>query len=145
MWKELVSEVSDKCKFHPPLSEEWIGKGLADFDVPMNASLKSFLLETDGLYDYGQFLWIVWNVRDLAAYNKEMRVNNPYEESGHTFDDIFFISNAGVDGILFGFPIIDGVMQEHIVAFYPIEGERINKADNLEIYLTGFLHGGLMI
>lgn len=145
MWKQIITNLGDHCKSHPPLSEEWIDKGLADLDVTLNEALKSFLLETDGLYDYKQFLWMVWNVRDLAAYNKEMRHHQGFAGKGYSFDDIFFIANSGKDGILFGFPIIDGVMQEHIVAFYPIEGERIKKADNLEIYLTGFLHGGLII
>jgi hypothetical protein len=103
MWHKLISDLNQDYKFHAPLSEEWIDNGLADLDVALNNSLKSFLLETDGLYDYHQFLWMVWNVRDLAAYNKEMQNDvvldynlhtyialwSKYSQS-HDFDNIFY-------------------------------------------------------
>lgn len=139
MWQKLLSNIGKHCKLNPPLSEHAIANTLNTFGAPLNDSLKSFLLETDGLYDPKPYLWLVWNVRDLAAYNNEMRTNNPYATSGKTFEDIFFISNAGVDGILFGFPIVDGSMQEKVVAFYPTEGERVDRAENLEEYLRGCL------
>lgn len=145
MWQQFIANLGDHCKSHPPLSEEWVDKGLADLGVTLNDDLKLFLLETDGLYDYKQFLWIIWNVRDLAAYNNEMRNHQEFADKGYTFDDIFFISNAGVDGILFGFPIVNNIMQEEIIAFYPIENEREQRADNLEDYLTRWLGGGLYV
>jgi len=135
MWREIIANHCRDCKFHPPLSEEWIDKGLVDFGV----SLKSFLLETDGLYDYRQFLWIVWNVRDLSAYNQEMRKNQEFSDKGYTFDDLFFIANSGQDGVLFGFRIVNNKMQEHIVAWYPKTNKRITVADNLKDYLERWI------
>ncbi len=145
MWLQFVRQLDSNCKTHAPLSEEWIDKGLAELNVKLSESLKSFLLETDGLYDYKQFLWIVWNVRDLAAYNLAMRNDETFAARGYTFDDVFFFSNAGVGGILFGFPIVDGLIEEKIIAFYPANGERVDKAENLEAYLLGWFQGSLKV
>lgn len=143
MWLDLIRTLDKNCKTHPPLSDEWIHKGLADLDVTLNASLKSFLQATDGLYDYKQFLWMVWNVRDLLAYNLAMREDEKFAKMGYKFDDIFFISNSGKDGILFGFPIADGILQEFIIAWYPETNERVQIAENLEHYLEEWLQGNL--
>ena len=140
MWREMISALSDDCKFHPPLSEEWIEKGLADLSVIVSNNLKSFLLETDGLYDHRQFLWVVWNARDLLAYNQEMRNNREFAEKGYTFDDLFFVANSGTDGVLFGFRIVNKAIQEDVVVWYPETNKRQIVADNLKDYLEHWIH-----
>jgi len=145
MWQKTITNLGNDCKLHPPLSEEWIDKGLADLNVTLNSDLKSFLLKTDGLYDHRQFLWMVWNVRDLLAYNMAMRTHQSFANKGYSFDDIFFISNYGTGGILFGFPIHKGVMQAEIVAWYPETNNRVAKADNLKSYLKLWINQELDI
>jgi len=139
MWRKMISDLSQDCKFHPPLSEEWIDKGLADLDITLNDSLKSFLLESDGLYDYGQFLWIVWNMRDLLAYNQVMRNHPEFADQGYTFDDLFFIANYGTSGILFGFRIVNNKLQDDIIAWFPETNERHKVADTLKDYLEHWI------
>jgi len=140
MWTQLIRQFNKDYKIHPPLSEEWVDKGLADLSVTLNYSLKSFLLETDGLYDVRQFLWMVWNVRDLSAYNLAMRNDEKFADMGYSFADIIFIANAGVDGILFGFPVVDGLMQEGIVRWHPKTNKRTQVADNLQTYLENWIN-----
>lgn len=140
MWLKLISDLSKDYKTHLPLSDEWIVKGLSDLDVTLNDSLKLLLLETDGLYDFGQFLWIVWNVRDLSAYNLAMRNDQKFADMGYSFTDIFFFSNAGVDGILFGFPIVDDTLNSHIVSWHPKTDERTQIADDLADYLKNWMN-----
>lgn len=139
MWQQFIVNLGDHCKTHPPLTEEWIDKGLFDLGVTLNADLKSFLLETDGLYDYKQFLWMVWTVRDLAAYNIEMRNHQEFADKGYNFEDIFFISNSGKDGILFGLPIVNNIIQACIIAWYPTTDERVLVSDSLEDYVTKWI------
>ena len=140
MWRETISNLCDGCKFNAPLSEEGIDKGLADLNVTLNDSLKSFLLETDGLYDYRQFLWMVWNVRDLSAYNHEMRKNKAFADKGYRFEDLFFVANSGTNGRLFGFRIVNNKLQEDIMAWYPETNERIKVADKLKDYLDHWIN-----
>lgn len=144
MWREMISELSKDCKFHPPLSEEWIDKGLADLRVTLNDSLKSFLLETDGLYDYRQFLWVVWNVRDLLAYNLEMRNGQEFAKKGYMFEDLFFIANYGTNGILFALRIVNNKLQDDIIAWFPETNERITVANGLNSYLERWIKKDLL-
>lgn len=141
MWVEMIAELCKHCKVNPPLSAEWIDRGLDDLDVILHEGLRSFLLETNGLYDYKQFLWIVWNVRDLSAYNKEMRQHKAFADKGYQVEDIFFISNKGTDGILYGFPIVKRTLQEEIISWHPATNERRPIADNLEMYIKHWING----
>ncbi len=144
MWREMISELSQDYKFHTPLSEEWIDKGLADLGVRLNDNLKSFLLETDGLYDYRQFLWVVWNVRDLLTYNQEMWKSQEFADKGFMVDDLFFIANFGIDGILFSFRIVNNKLQDDIVAWFPETKERKTVAVNIKDYLERWINKDLL-
>jgi len=135
MWNQLIAAEGERIKFNPPLSEEWIDKGLADLDVQLNDSLKSLLLETNGVYDFRIFLWIVWNVRDLAAYNQQMWTDNKFTQQGMKLADLFFIANAGNDGILFAFPIVNKKLQDNLVTWNPSNNSRTQKSPDLQTYL----------
>lgn len=136
MWNQLIAAENERIKFNPPLSEEWIDKGLAELEVIINPELKSLLLETDGLYDSKQFLWIIWNVRDLSVYNMAMRNDKKFADKGYKFDNIFFISNSGKAGILFGFPIVNNMLSDFMILWFPENNKRIVLYYNLKTYIA---------
>jgi hypothetical protein len=62
------------------------------------------------------------------------------------FDHLLIFGDAGVDGILFAFPITDGRIDRDLVhAWYPIDDTRELKALSLRDYVEGWLSGKLTV
>lgn len=154
MWRELIGEL---CKDFEPVAhldpgpEFFPGATPAELEaverqlgVPLPPSLKELLAESNGvLVCFGQHL--IWSTDEIVSRNLELRTNPMYEDY-MPFDHLLFFGAAGVDGILFAFPIYrNGHVGDHIFAWYPIEDSRPWKAQSLRAYVEGWLTGKLVV
>jgi hypothetical protein len=75
-----------------------------------------------------------------------MRDDPTHQKTWMPFDHLLFFGDAGVDGILFAFAIIGGrIARDRVYAWYPIEDNRVLKADSLRTYVEGWLIGRLTV
>ena len=67
-------------------------------------------------------------------------------ESG-TFESLLFFAGAGVDGILFAFPVTaTGIVREdNVIAWYPVENVQPVVAFSLKDYLTRWMTGSMPV
>lgn len=154
MWRELISEL---CKDIEPIAdldpnpEFFPGavpaelKGVEDrLGIGLPASLTGLLAESNGVFvHFGQHL--IWSTGEIVRRNLELRTDPGFADY-MPFDGLLFFGDAGVDGIAFAFPIgRNGVVGDHVVAWYPIEDSREWKAQSLRVYVEGWLTGKLTV
>jgi hypothetical protein len=66
--------------------------------------------------------WLLWTVAELIERNLWYRGASAKETYERDFRKVVFFADAGSDGILFGFPVMeDQGCAPNIVVWYPIE------------------------
>jgi hypothetical protein len=113
--------------------------------VLLPASLKELLAESNGvLATYGTHL--IWTTGEIVCTNGEMRMSPSYQERYMPFEPLLFFADAGVDGILFAFGIIQGqIKREDIYSWNPSEDSREWNAPSLKTYIDWWLGGKLKV
>lgn len=146
MWKEYLREIAPGCVLRPPAAPSDIAAVESALDLRFPDSLRTLLAETNGLYDPDAYLDIVWGVEQIGRVNQAYRQED-WTLQYMTFECLLFFAPAGVDGILFAYPIsASGVVQDkNIIAWYPIEDSRPVVACSLRDYLTRWITGDLKI
>jgi hypothetical protein len=153
MWRELISELTRDEEpigdlrwdpdFAPGARPEQIEDLERVFGVRPSESLTSLLQESNGVHVcFGTPL--VFSVEEIIRTNCEMREGARYRDSWIPFDRLLFFGGAGVDGILFAFPIIAGrIDRDRVYAWVPIEDSCKWQADSLRKYIEWSLGGKL--
>src|SRR5262249_15115064 len=163
-WCELISGIMKpapeqpgiacKPKFYPAASAEEIADGELRLDVRLPASIRSLLLETNGVMelmaiDGGEWFaseWLLWAICEVIEQNLLYRADYVKGEHERDFRKLVFFANAGCDGILFGFPVMeDGVCAPRVVVWHPIMDELDELAPSLEDFLRGWLTGTITV
>jgi len=163
-WCELISGIYEtrpeqpgiacKPKFYPAASAEEIADGELRLDVRLPASIRSLLLETNGVMelmaiDGGDWFtseWLLWAVCEVIEQNLLYRTDYVKGKHERDFGKLVFFANAGCDGILFGFPVMeDGVCAPRVVVWHPIMDELDELAPSLEDFLRGWLTGTITV
>src|SRR6516165_5222268 len=117
MWRELINELT---RDEQPIGDvqpgpDFSAGATADelsaveraLSVQLPASLRELLGESNGVQvAFGQH--IIWSTDEIAHKNRTMRGDPAYQKTWMPFDHLLFFGDAGVDGILFAFPIIGG-------------------------------------
>jgi hypothetical protein len=147
MWIDFIEEFEGKCEFFAPASIEMIEQVETAMGIRLPDSLRELLLETNGVYSGASYLNIIWNTDEIIHRNISMRNNTDMAELYMTFESLLFFADAGVDGILFAYPIsASGIVQhQNIIAWYPMEDSRSVLAFGLKDYLKRWLNGGLSV
>jgi hypothetical protein len=147
MWKDFIQELSVDCDFRSAALEIDIASAETSLNLKFPNSLKSFLLETNGLYSRLAFLMLVWSADEILKRNLKIRSNEEYAQTYMSFQNLLFFADAGVDGIMFAYRITaSGIAQDkNIIAWYPIEDSRPVIAISLEDYLKHCLSGKLKL
>lgn len=119
----------------------------AALGVALPPPLRELLLESDGVDEsmHHENEWFaisthVWSCQEIAEENRRIRSDpegpRPPAEGGRI---PLYISNAGVDGILFAMMIrADSVEDPAIYAYYPIEAEWVCVSATLAAHLQGW-------
>lgn len=158
-WRDLISSVYEsrgvdiKPRFYPSASAEEIADAEDCLNARLPTSIRSLLSETNGVMemmaiDGGEWIesmWLLWSVAEIVKWNTFFRTSRD-STSGRDFKQITFFANAGVDGIQFGFPVMDGhVCAPRVVVWYPIGGEVEEVATSLEDFLNRWLTGAISV
>jgi len=163
-WRELINGIygaraqqpgiAGKPKFYPAASAEHVADAEIRLDAMFPASLRSLLLETNGVMDlmaidggdWFDAMWLLWTISEIVDQNLSYRAATEDERYERDFRKLVFFAGAGSDGILFGFPVTeDRVCAPGIVVWYPIEDELKELAPSLEDFLRGWLTSTIAI
>jgi hypothetical protein len=163
-WREFITDlyrvvprqpgIASKPEFYPGASAEEI----VDAEVRLNArlplSLRSLLLESNGIMDLmaidgGEWfdnMWLLWTVSEMVHQNLAYRAETRKRTYGRAFHKVVLFAGAGSDGILFGFPVMeDGACAPRVVVWHPIEDDLEGLASALEDFLRGWLTSTISI
>lgn len=100
MWLELVAEYGE-AETREPASHEMIDQISRDLNQVLPDSLRSLLLETDGIQD-SLGTDVVWTAVDILENNKRLRNGEEYRDVYMPFDSLlFFGDNGGGDQFAF--------------------------------------------
>ncbi len=146
--------ITTKPTFLPAASMEQLSKLEFDLRARLPESLRSLLLETNGVMErmsinggeYFDNMWLLWTIAEIVEQNYYFRKQTEEGSYNRDFTKLVFFAGAGVDGILFGFPVLeDCICKPDVVAWYPIRDESNLLAPSLQDFLKGWLMGTLFI
>lgn len=155
MWRELIRELTRDEQpigdlhpgpdFFPGATPEELATVENALGVRLPEGLTELLRESNGvLVTFGQHL--IWSTDEITRTNRAMRTDPQYRERYMPFDHLLFFGDAGVDGILFAFAIIEGrIDRDRVYAWYPIGDDRMLTALSLRAYVEGWLSGQLSV
>lgn len=157
-WRELITGIYEtraqqpgiagKPQFYPPASVGAIADAEARVSAKFPASLRSLLMDTNGVMDmmaidggkWFDSMWLLWAVTELVEQNLFYRAATEDGTYNRDFRQLVFFAGAGTDGILFGFPVMEArVCAPRVVVWHPIMDELDELAPSLEDFLTGWL------
>jgi hypothetical protein len=163
-WHELITGIyksrppqpgsTQKPEFCPAASAAAVADAEAILDTSLPASLRSLLLETNGVKEMmaidgvegGEWFVsgsLLWPIEEIVEWNRAYRTDpGPYECE---FRSLAFFAGAGVDGILFAFLVEDGVCSPRVMVWHPIMDELDEVAPSLEDLLRGWLTGTITV
>lgn len=157
-WRELITGIYEtraqqpgiaaKPQFYPPASVADIADAEACLNARFPASIRSLLLETNGVLDMmaidgGEWfdsMWLLWTIAELVEQNLFYRAATERGTYDQDFHQLVFFAGAGTDGILFAFPLMeDRACAPGVVVWHPIMDELDELAPSLEDFLSGWL------
>lgn len=147
MWIDFIKNLKANCEFHAPASAEMIENVEKELGIRLPGDLRELLFETNGVYSGSFYLNIVWKTDEIIHRNTLIREDSNLGETYMAFESLLFFADAGVDDIMFAFPISAAriVQPRNIIAWYPIEDSRPVLAVGLKDYLTRWLTGNLSV
>lgn len=158
-WRKLIIDVyerrpqqpgiASKPAFYPAASATNIADTEAALNAALPASLRSLLWETNGVMemmaiDGGEWfesMWLLWAIPEMVEQNRFFRTATQVGNDKRDFHKLVFFANAGTDGILFAFPVEDGVCLPRIDVWHPIRNTLDELTPSLEDFLRGWLTG----
>jgi hypothetical protein len=165
-WRELITGIYEirppqlgipfKPEFYPAASVANVADAEAILNATLPASLRSLLLETNGVKETTAIdgahggEWFVpgsllWTIEDIVEVNRAYRAETEEGKHDREFRSVVFFAPAEVDGVLFAFPVEDGVCVPRVVVWHPIMDELDEVAPSLEDFLRGWLTGTITV
>ncbi len=157
-WREIIkrayltrpntSGTESKPMFYPAASISDIEAAENRLNAILPGTLKSLLLETDGVMDmlsvdagpYFDNTWLFWRIQQIIDENLAFRRRNETSNAEQDAREFLFFAGAGVDGILFGLKAsAEKPNDAQIVCWYPIEEQIRSVADTLADFIDGWL------
>ena len=156
-WRELITGIYEgrphqpgiagKPEFYAAATAANIAAAEAALSASLPDSLRLLLLETNGVMDmmaidvgdWFESMWLLWKVEEIVEQNRYYRVATEEGTYERDFGNLVFFAGAGTDGILFAFPVEDGVCAPGVVVWHPIMDELEELAPSLEDFLRGWL------
>ena len=156
-WRDLITGIYEsrpqqpgiagKAEFYPGASAATIADAEAVLNAALPASLRSLLLESNGVMDmmaidegdWFESMWLFWKIEEVVEQNRQYRAASEEEKYERDFSSLVFFADAGADGIRFAFRVEDGVCAPWIVVWHPIMDELDELAPSLEAFLRGWL------
>lgn len=146
--------IASKPVFHPPALVQDVADLEAQLNVRLSASLRSLLLETNGVMDmlaidggdWFENMWLLWPISEIINANLLPQTGGARSTHDSNLDDLLFFAGAGCDGILFGHPITDGRMAApEVRVWYPLRDEAPVVAPSLKEFIQGWESGEITV
>ncbi len=142
MWKELIQNRSDECKFYLPSAPDDVAAVERSLNVQLPDELKDLLSESNGIHGRHS-LGLVWPIEQIIKDNLEFRQMPDFKELYMPFDSLLFFGDSG-GGDQFAFAILDGVIRRSDIFVWNHENDsRTWAAPSLQTYLDWCLNGKL--
>jgi cell wall assembly regulator SMI1 len=156
-WLELIMSmykrrpqlpgIAGKPRFYPGASAANIADAEAALKAALPASIRSLLLETNGVMDmmaidggeWFESMWLLWNIEEVIEQNRFHRAATEQGTYERDFRSLVFFAGAGTDGILFAFPVENGICAARVMVWHPVMDELDELAPSLEGFLQGWL------
>jgi hypothetical protein len=163
-WREFISDIyatlpprpgiASRAAFQTPASLPEIANLEARLDAKIPSSLRTLLLETNGVMDMlaideGEWFdnwWLIWPTAQLIDENLRLRAASEQGTYKRAFHELLVFAGAGVDGILFAHPIApDRAALGNVLVWHALEDRLTEMAPSLEDFLKGWLSGSLSV
>lgn len=159
-WREMISGIyadsprqagiAVRPEFYPAAKLASIAAAETDLSATFPDSLRSLLLESNGVMaiDGGEWFetwWLISTVEEIVDLNRDYRAEQKRGNYERDFDRLMIFAGAGVDGILFAFPVEDGVCAPRVVVWHPIMDELDDAAPSLEDFVRGWVMGTISV
>ena len=105
-WQKLMSTHLPRAKAQAPATSSEIEAAESALGVPLPASLRSLLVQSNGILDEHES-HLVWPAKTIAERNLSFRHNGEFSALYMPFDCLLFFGDAG-NGDQFAFPIQGG-------------------------------------
>ena len=122
-WREFITSIYEarppqpgyatKPQFYAGVAACEVAEAEVRLNVKLPASLRSLLLDTNGVMemmaiDGGEWFQAQWVAWTLSRVVEENLLSCPWTETyDYDFHRLVFFGDAGSDGILFGFPVME--------------------------------------
>lgn len=153
LWRDWISKryvdraEEERPEFRDGATPERLAKLETELGLPLPASLRELLLESDGvdLWMYCQNNWfkyltVVWSCDQILEKNRSL--NNDPQGPGRPPDMAppLFFANPGVDGVLFAVLVnASSPADPAVYAYSPMEHEWEIQAPSLKDHLHGWV------
>jgi hypothetical protein len=163
-WRDWISSIYEsripqpgiatKPTFYPAASAQHLAKAEVDLNASFPKSRRSLLLESNGVMEkiainkgeYHNCMWLVWGIAEIVEQNLFYRKQTEEGIYNRDFKNMIIFTGAGVDGILFGFPVMeDCICKPEVIVWYPISDESTLLAQSLQDFLKGWLMDTIII
>ncbi|MBA3870752.1 MAG: SMI1/KNR4 family protein [Anaerolineae bacterium] len=149
-WHEFLTGITPNLRFLPPVDMEALERAEARLNITLPIDLRSLLQESNGLYETSVEVWplkVIWSIEEIESENLAIRSDPTRANIYMSFESLLFFAGAGVDGIMFAYPITatGHVVDQRIIVWYPIEDSRPVLAFSLKDYLKRWLTSELKI
>jgi cell wall assembly regulator SMI1 len=162
-WRELITGIYEgrpqqpgiagRPKFYPAASAANVADAEAALNVALPASIRSLLLETNGVMDmmaidggeWFESMWLLWTIEEVVEQNRFYRAAVEEGTYDRHLRSLVFFAGAGTDGILFAFPVEDGVCAPRVLVWHPIMDELDVLAPSLEGFLRRWLTSSVSV
>jgi len=144
MWKEFIKNISEGYILVEPAMENEIHKLEKIFSVEISNELKTFLSESNGVYDTYKCP-IIWSVKQIIEENSNLRKYEHFKDIYMPFDCLLFVADAG-NGDLFGYSILNGIVQKDDIYVWNHEDDsRTWVASSLKKFIKGWTDGTISV
>ncbi|WP_078379953.1 SMI1/KNR4 family protein [Sutcliffiella halmapala] len=144
MWENYINSISKDYHFVTPATNSEIIKIGEELNVELPKKLLELFKETNGVFD--QFKCpLIWSTEQIVKDNLFFRNFEEYKDIYMPFDHLLFFSDSGC-GDLFGFPILNGVVQkEDIYVWNHEDDSRMWVSSSLEEFIKGWITGEISV
>lgn len=162
-WRELITDIyvgrsqqpgiAAKPEFYAAAPAATILEAESTLHAALPGSLRTLLLETNGVMDlmaidggdWFESMWLLWKIEEVIEQNAYYRAASKMGTCERDFSGLVFFADAGTDGVLFAFPVVEGVCDSRVVVWRPIMDVLDDLAPSLQEFLRGWLTGTITI
>ena len=143
-WSDHVLRHQPEAALLAPASRAAIDEAETKLSVSFPKSLRSLLLESNGVHDiYGSSF--IWSVQEIVERNIEFRTYPEFAELYMPFNNLLFFGDAG-NGDQFFFPVLANEIRKHDVFAWNHENDsRFWVAPRLETFVEWWFTGKIKL